>query len=614
MAIRIPTISVDSDTNQELIPKIDGGVSYKYAESQLKKNQSPYMVNMNADDNGALAIRKGQTNVYETSLGAGGILSAFERPFNGYRIFQRDTKIYKQSDGYQPTEIFSGLTAAKGRFFSYNDNVHHIGNGHYVQYNGTTAQEVVGYIPTLTLGRAPAGGGTAYEERNLIQPGFKDSFSADGAATVYNLSLKALDATAVTIKIGTTDKTENTHFTVDRTNGTINFAGGSSPNGAPTAGTNNVVITAYKTEPDNIAMIKNCTCAKTYDNVVFISGNPDYPNRYWYTNIVPTREASYYPEYNYNDVGADNELIYGFGEQYDKLIILKEHSTIRIEITVDSQGNKVYAPKTLNPVIGCDMPYTIQEIKNNLVWCNSYAGVHMLVSTDVKDEQNVIPLSGNINGSIYRPGLLDEAAEYLANAVSADFEGKYWLILPNNGKAWVWDYKKLYDINDDETLAWFPYNNIYGNCCIIDNKKLILGHTTEGRLTTFINTDNDFGENIQTIVRSKLFDFGLFDWLKTVSDIRFNTRANTNSTIDIKYYSDKDGEILGSKTIPANETASFDWDNFDWDNFTWDVSKYYPTIHLQPKLKKIQYFQIEFINIRSILNMIIEWTEDKEIK
>ena len=40
--------------------RIDGGVSYKYIETQLNDNQSPYMENVNADDRGGLTKFKGQ--------------------------------------------------------------------------------------------------------------------------------------------------------------------------------------------------------------------------------------------------------------------------------------------------------------------------------------------------------------------------------------------------------------------------------------------------------------------------------------------------------------------------------------------------------------------------
>jgi hypothetical protein len=168
--------------------RLDGGVSLKYVESQLNDNQSPYCINVNADDRGSLTKRLGQSNVYSSSLGVGGVNGAFRRLFMGKNVFAWGTALYTQSGSAQPVQIMSGLANAKGTFFSYNSLLYYINGTNFVQWDGTTAQNVVGYIPTITLGRAPTGGGTINESLNQIQPGFKDSFTSPGAVTAYNLA------------------------------------------------------------------------------------------------------------------------------------------------------------------------------------------------------------------------------------------------------------------------------------------------------------------------------------------------------------------------------------------------------------------------------------------
>ena len=54
------------------------------------------------------------------------------------------------------------------------------------------------YLPTVTIGRAPEGGGTAYEGLNLLNPSFTEQFLGTADAKRYQLSFAPLDDTAVT--------------------------------------------------------------------------------------------------------------------------------------------------------------------------------------------------------------------------------------------------------------------------------------------------------------------------------------------------------------------------------------------------------------------------------
>lgn len=44
-------------------------------------------------------------------------------------------------------------------------------------YDGVNVTQPTPYIPTLTVSNEPLGGGTPYEDFNLIGKGFKESFS-----------------------------------------------------------------------------------------------------------------------------------------------------------------------------------------------------------------------------------------------------------------------------------------------------------------------------------------------------------------------------------------------------------------------------------------------------
>ena len=82
--------------------------------------------------------------------------------FNGEKIVHSGTVLYKVSANGRKTVLYSGVKAAESNAFIY-DNVWYFKDGaHYLQYDGTTIKEVVGYIPTTTIARKPAGGGTKH--------------------------------------------------------------------------------------------------------------------------------------------------------------------------------------------------------------------------------------------------------------------------------------------------------------------------------------------------------------------------------------------------------------------------------------------------------------------
>jgi hypothetical protein len=140
-----------------------------------------------------------------------------------------------------PTELFVGLKNERTSFFVTNGKCYIMDGTNYLVYDGETINEIVPYVPTLAIGKVPEGGGDAYEDFNLLGSGFKDSFSTLGTDTVFHLTLKGLDTTLLSAEVNGKTMKEGEGFTVDRVNGKVTFTS------APAKGTNNVIITAYKT-------------------------------------------------------------------------------------------------------------------------------------------------------------------------------------------------------------------------------------------------------------------------------------------------------------------------------------------------------------------------------
>ena len=77
------------------------------------------------------------------------------------------------------------------------------------------------------------------------------------------------------------------------------------------------------------AMIKKCTIATTFDKRIFLTGNPNYPNRIWYcgyNNTTGYEDATYFGELDYVDDGVENAPITGLIPVADTLAAVKNHA------------------------------------------------------------------------------------------------------------------------------------------------------------------------------------------------------------------------------------------------------------------------------------------------
>lgn len=180
------------------------------------------------------------------------------------------------------------------------------------------------FVPTVIISRNPGGGGTTLEPLNLIGKKWKESFLSDGTSKTYQLTTKELDADKVTARIMTkegewTDKKEGTDFTVDRKAGTVTF--NSAPPESPVKGFDNVEITAAKTRKGYADKINKCRIMSLFGvngamDRLFISGNPEFPNRDWYCKIG---DGFFWGDLWYSTLGQDGSAIVGYSIINDRL-------------------------------------------------------------------------------------------------------------------------------------------------------------------------------------------------------------------------------------------------------------------------------------------------------
>ena len=586
----------------------DGGLCLN-EETAIGLSQSPTggLLNICLDDGGNPTKRQGQRYVYETSLGDGGINGLYG-DFNDYSIIAHKTKLYKQKGNDNPIEIYSNLKDKKCFMFTYNGILYLMNGEQYIQYDGETVKNVEPYKPRISMNRKPDGSQSTVDESwNMLGSGFRETFNGNGTDKTYKLSMQDLTDGDVKVKIG---DSYVSGFTVNKSKGTVTFTN------APAEGTNNVEITAYKSFPDLPKNILQCTRGTEYANRMFLTGNSELKNYYFASGLTEEVDATYFPQKHMYALRGGNKAVTGLKVHHNKLVVFKEDMTATVTASTGLDNTASFPIAILNSDVGCDIPDSIQLVNNNIVFANTHTGVNIIVSTMIEGEKSIIPISHNINGTTERQGLLQEGIENLRKAVSIDFGQKYYLCV--NGKAYVWDYKDSFTVNNPEKLRWFLYDNIKASAFAIRQNKLMYGHSEKGMLCEFANVLNDFGQPINAIWKSKLMDFGYPDWLKNVSYIWYTCKANSGSAIAINCYNDN-GELLETSKIPAGKLRSFGWDRLDWDKFTWGVHTFAPTIRIKTRIKKVKYFQIELKNNvfnenLSMINLVIKYAMIRKVK
>lgn len=270
--------------------------------------------------------------------------------FNGVMLVHSGTNLYKVENGTQ-TRLYSSLKEEKSSSFVYEGIWYFKDGKNYLQYDGTTIKAVEGYVPTTSIGRKPNSGGTMYEDVNLLSDRRINTFLADGESTGYNLDTPNIDIGFEPI-VKVNGETVSDYM-VDYGEGRITFY---SPPPAPlTDGQDNVSIEFRKSNNRNALKIMNCTLLQVFDNRVFFSGNPEYPNTVFHCSL---NDPTYCSDLDYYDEGLDNAAIKGLVAGNNALWVFREPSDANTTVfyhtpTLDADYGKIYPSQHSSVTTGC---------------------------------------------------------------------------------------------------------------------------------------------------------------------------------------------------------------------------------------------------------------------
>ena len=432
-----------------------------------------------------------------------------------YNAAEDQQMITKNGDG--STKVFDlGKTAAADQLTRVTD-----------VYFGSTLVNTAIYTTDVSTGKVTFT--TAPPSDTII------TFVAKFGVVTYQLPVKEVDA-VTEVKVNGEVKTKGTDYAVDLTKGQVVFV--TAPPVSDPAVNNTVEITYSKANQDALNAIMDCPYAIVYggsqDVCIVLGGCEKQPNAFfWCGNDSVGMNEAYWPMSFYNLAGDSEDGITGFGKQYGTLVIFKEKSIGKSGYSIEDIDDRDSISMTytaINAKIGCDLPWTIQLIENNLVFCNTEGGVHIVRDSTSALENNIECLSRNVNGTDQRPGLLADVRA--AETVTGFDDGNhYWVVA--NGHAYLWDYL----LSAWKDPSWFYFTNIDGAAFFrtVDKSYHL---DARGRVTVFNRTFLDYWQAIEKVYQFPPQFFDSYDRLKDILYCIFTVRSDTDSVVDIQYDSD----------------------------------------------------------------------------
>lgn len=428
----------------ELVKRIYGefrGVDFRGEEINLRR--SPDSLNVWKDYKETESIRTRPGLIINTAFPEA-VYGIFF--YNGMKLVHSGKNLYTVTSGGKKTIIFSNLNKVPGNAFVY-ENVWYYKDGtNYLKYDGTTIEQIGGYIPTTSIARKPEGGGTVYEDVNMLTGMRKNTFLSDGGSFVYFLDVRNLDTDYVPQITHNGEPVPEADYTVDYAEGTITFTN-YAPDAPLTDGQDNIVVTFKKTVPGYREMILKCNLLQVFDNRVFFSGNPDYPNTVWHCSL---NDPSYVSDLDYYREGLDTAAVKGMVAGNNALWVFREPSDANTTVfyhtpTLDEEYGKIYPSTHSSVTIGC-IGKAI-NFNDDIVFF-SERGMEG-ISGDVTTEQVVAHRSSLVDRK------LTAEAEY-RNMVLEEWEG--YLLVFVGQRVYLADSRAMFTNENHGEYEWFYWD------------------------------------------------------------------------------------------------------------------------------------------------------------
>ena len=568
----------------------------------------------------------------------------------GLSLIHVDNMMYKVDSDNNYTLISNRMNPQRSRAWQFENKLFIVDGQTYWVYDAdadafeNVVNSSYAHIPLMYISCDPNGGGTAYEDKNLLCDGFEQRFLVDNSHatdTQFQLIFSSLSSKTVTAQVmnssgSMVDKVEGTDFTVNRSTGVVTF--NTAPGETPVTGEDNVYITAYHVADAPMSMpecITRCTIGTMFgvngaSDRLFLSGNPDYPNADWHSDQY---DPTFFPDTSYSKLGRDTSAIVGYTLINNYLAAHKdenetEHNVIVREGNLTAVGETSkdgvtrYDEKPAFRIIntlqgpGAIAPDTFGYLQTEPLFLTR-SGIFAITAQDVTGEKYSQNRSFYVNGT-----LLKETG--LENAFSIVFEDMYFLFL--NSRVYVLDGLQPLPTNKGEPYATRQYVCFYltdlpVKVAWVQNETLYFG-TTNGKICRFhkdvtaLTSYNDNGAAISAWWETADLDGRLFYKNKTFRYIAVRLMAVLYTRVALHSRRRGVWSKIKEKTF-SNRVFSFSGLTFSTLTFNNDSSD--PVMSSKLRVRRIDKarFKVENSNLNQpfgIHDLAIEYVENGNFK
>lgn len=460
-----------SETIDDLVTRVYSGFrGVDMRGDEINLSRSPDSVNMwrNYKKLSGVETRPTMERMEATEGAVHGIFF-----FAGKMLVHCTDKLYAVENGVQ-TLLWEGLRQGRSDGFAYGEKWYFKDGTEYLEYDGETIARVEGYVPTTSIGRSPAGGGTTNEDVNMLTGRRINTFLADGESKEYFLDAQFIDEDFSPVVRVDGEKTEE--FTVDYEAGKITFS--SAPTAPLTDGQDNVSVEFQKTVSTYREAITGARMLQVFDNRVFFTGNPDYPNTVWHCSL---NDPTYCSDLDYYTEGLDKAAIRGMVAGNNALWVFREPSAGNTTVfyhqpTLDSEYGKIYPSSHSSVATGC-IGGAINF--NDDILFFSDRGVEA-VSGDITTEQVLQHRSSAVDRR------LTAEPEY-EDMTMAEWEG--YLLIFAGKHVYLADSRAVYTNEDHVEYEWFYWEVEKTVLCACTQGGVLYLGTEEGIYTLTGNAD-----------------------------------------------------------------------------------------------------------------------------
>lgn len=455
------------DEIQQITVERFAGVDFASHPTKVDWARSPDACNMIANETFFPVKRTGYRRIAAFDAEIFGL-----HRLDGHTLCHAGNILWRMGEDEEPVQLYTDMNEEKSVSFLMGGKLWLLDGKTYLVYDGETVQPVrdIAYVPTTTIGCAPAGGGTSLEAVNLLTPKRINTFVGDGESTKFQLDCQDIDL----------DSAECVEFEIDSVNpitGVVTFK--QPPPDA--GGLANVIISFSKTTEH--PSIDKCRICGLYggknDTRVFVSGNPEEPNCDWQSGLY---DPTYFPDTGYTRIGSDASAIMGYARQYDTQVVLKSDGQDAKQylrtFELDENDRPSYPLRQGAEAAGAVSRYAIHVLEGTPLYL-SQQGVMGVFGTNVTEYRTIAGISQRIDPRL--------SSEQLQTAVACVWKGSYYLAV--GGHCYIADSRQT----ENSIPEWYYWDNIPAVCFLADSvdERLWFG-TADGRVCAFCReTDGD---------------------------------------------------------------------------------------------------------------------------